>query len=190
MDNQESGSELPYWAAAAFVARCARRCVDSYTQDEAEPYSARAAVKEAVRLAEINAGCGGTREDIWDEAIEFDGQFFDNYDVIALSFALRAYAEAAVNTLADLGDCVDGGPLAKRNLAAIELASKALSCSFPAGLVCDQSEVFDEVLELMRLSDGKMVALAHVDLALIRAASMDKGWCDEDGVRPEWFGPL
>lgn len=178
---------LPFWAALAFAARCARRYADLYAADGAEPASARVAVQEAVRLAELSAARGGSPgvEDMW---MEIDGQYFDNYDIDALAGALCNYAHAADNTLTDLQNCPDGGPLSRRNLAAIELAQMALEAAFRE----DRCEPLDptQVLTVVECGNEDLLPEAEADLALVARLAKVLGWNDEHGVPPNVFEPL
>lgn len=184
---EAEGEALPFWAAVAFTARCARRYADIYATNGAEPASARVAVLEAVGLAEQRASRGGQPEFCW---MEIDGQYFDNYDIKALDGALGHYAHAADNTLTDLQDCVDGGPLSRRNLAAIELAQVALAAAFPEDLGIDEPIGPEKALELVRCGNEGLLSAAEADLALALRLSKALGWSDGDGVPPDVFEPL
>jgi hypothetical protein len=176
-------SALPFWGAAAFVARCARRCAQRYIEDHAEPNAARAAVEEAILLAEFRAGQGG--DPATDEATQIDGRFFDPYDTEALSRALDAYREAALNTYTDLND-----PESRRNLAAIELAGFALRAAFFAGSKNVESVGLDRVLDSIREGDERLLPYAEADLFLLLRLAEQENWTHEDGVPVEMFGSI
>jgi hypothetical protein len=53
-----------------------------YQDDASEPAAPRELVVQAIYLAEKRAAMGGRAD--FDDAIQVDEQFFDNYDVVAL----------------------------------------------------------------------------------------------------------
>jgi len=117
-------SGLPHWAAVAYVTRCARRFLECYTSDNAEPKSQRSTVLQAVELAEMIVVRGGPASDFHDQLI-LDGQYFDQYDLIALKDALQGCANAAESTYEDLKDDRLIERFEARKLTAISLAKLA-----------------------------------------------------------------
>lgn len=182
-------TNLPYWATVAFIARCARRYADAFGEDSAEPASTRVAVEEAVRLAEERASLGNGPS--LDEGyLEFDGKFFDNYDILAITQALGAYAEAARNTLADLSEDPQIEPLARRNLTAICLASLALVSAFQ-----EESDTFEtldqqEAIDWVMFGEPSLGQSIAADLQHAERLAQEQEWTDETGVSPALLGPL
>lgn len=136
-DEAPSAKELdtslaPYWAAVAYVARCARRFLECYEKDSAEPSAQRATVSQAVSLAEIRAASGGDPGVMGH--VELDGQYFDNYDISAIATALAASENAADNTYADLHEDRSIERPVARIFTAICLARLAFDCAFASEL--------------------------------------------------------
>ncbi|MEO6918655.1 MAG: ATP-binding protein [Collimonas sp.] len=125
-------SLTPYWGAVAYVARCARRFLECYEKDSAEPSAQRATVSQAVALAEIRAASGGAPSAM--EHIELDGQYFDNYDIAAIATALAASENAADNTYTDLHENRSVERPVARIFTAICLARLAFDCAFASEL--------------------------------------------------------
>lgn len=121
-------SHLPYWAAVAYMARCARRFLECYERDPAEPSAQRAIVAQAVALAETRAASGGNPSAM--EGLKLDGQFFDNYDIVAIEDALAASEHAADNTYTDLHEDQSIERPVARIFTAICLARLAFGCAF------------------------------------------------------------
>lgn len=121
-------SSLPRWAAVAYVARCARRFLECYENDESEPSSQRAVVGQAVVLAETRAAAGGDLDPSLN--LEINGQFFDNYDIEAIEESLLGSENAAENTYTDLHADKDIERPVARILTATSLARLAFRCAF------------------------------------------------------------
>lgn len=184
-------SLLPYWAAAAYVARCARRFLECYEKDTAEPSAQRATVAQAVVLAESMAALGGDPEQI--TCLELNGQFFDNYDIDAIKDALVASENAAENTYADLHEDKAVERSVGRILTAISLARLALTCAFSDGLSPSPVTVSNHV----RLAiDWALWGENGIESALVRDFNRlieevrSVGLTDHDPVSPDVFGDL
>lgn len=141
---------VPYWAAVAFVVRCARRFLECYENDSAEPSAQRATVAQAVALAETRAALGGDPSVV--DAIELDGQYFDTYDISAIATALGANENAADNTYADLHEDPNIERPIARIFTAICLAHLAFRCAFAHHLEGEPSFELISLAESMRLA--------------------------------------
>lgn len=185
----EFHNPLPYWATVAFIARCARRFSDAFGEDSAEPAATRVTVEEAVRLAEERATLGKTPNS-YEGYVEFDGKFFDNYDILAITQALGSYAEAARNTLADLSEDPQIEPVARRNLTAICLASLALASAF-----AEETDTFDvmdqdEAIDWVMFGEPTLRQSILADLQHAERLAQEQGWTDETGISPALLGRL
>lgn len=183
MNDEKQRSVLPYWASVAFIARCARRYAELISEDGAEPRSTRAAITDAVRLAELRASRGGERSCA--ESYQFfDGQFFDNYDIVAIHDALESYTVAASNTVDDLA----GMPEAKRIHASVSLASLALKVAFPEDVYSgDESLSHTLAIDWMLYGEPALLPMIEEDLSRLEPLANES---DEYGVPPTVFGPL
>lgn len=189
MDGESQDQVLPLWADVAFIARCARRYADFFSEDSAEPMAARTAVTEAVRLAEARASRGGNLN-IGDGHQEFEGQFFDHYDISSLYAALDSYTVAARSTLDDLtGDPV-AEPPTRRNLAAICLASSALAAAFPEEVGKSESPDRKSAIDWAVFGEPELRPCIEADLSHVEELSHKEGWGSETGVSQSVFGPL
>jgi signal transduction histidine kinase len=147
----------------AYVARCARRFLECYERDPAEPSAQRALVSQAVALAEIRAASGGDPSDM--EQLELDGQYFDNYDIIAIENALAASEHAAENTYTDLHEDLGVERHVARILTATYLARLAVNCAFSGELQIS----FRSIPECVRLAiDWAIWGEVDVNGALVR----------------------
>jgi signal transduction histidine kinase len=160
-------SLTPYWAAVAYIARCARRFLECYEKDSAEPSAQRVTVSQAVALAEIRATAGGDPSVM--EPLELDGQYFDNYDISAIATSLAASENAADNTYTDLHEDQNiEGPVA-RIFTAICLARLAFDCAFASQLDGELTPPFAPLLESMRLAiDWAIWGEIEVNDSLVR----------------------
>jgi len=173
---------LPYWASVAFIARCARRYAELISEDNAEPRSTRSAIMDAVRLAELRASSGGEWDDVDYE--EIDGQFFDNYDIVAVHEALRSYAVAASNTVVDQ----DGLTEAKRIHASICLAILALEAAYVNYIDgVDEPPSHTVAIDWVLYGEPELLPLIEEDLSRLEPLA---GETDEFGVPPTVFGAL
>lgn len=180
---------LPYWAVVAFIARCARRYADCFGENSAEPAASRVAVDEAVRLAEERASLGGDR--YCDGGyLEFDGKFFDNYDIRAINEALGSYSVAARNTLVDLSEDPEMEPVSRRNLTALCLASLALEAAFPDELSASDLLDQNEAIGWVVFGDPALSSCIEADLLHAECLAKGQGWIDETGISPAVFGTL
>lgn len=124
--------ELRHWRMVAFVVRCAQRYSPMYCADRREPACARAAVSDAVSLAESLALSGECIVENDDRLMVGDAHF-DQYDLDALRASLAAYDNAAQNTYADLHSDPDAGRSVRRLWTAIRLARLALYVAYETG---------------------------------------------------------
>lgn len=187
----ELGQEtnLPYWATVAFIARCARRYTVAFGEDQAEPAATRVTVEEAVRLAEERASIGN--DPGLDEGfLEFDGKFFDNYDIVAITQALHAYSEAAKNTFEDLSEDPQAGPVARRNLTAISLAYLALVTAFPDEAGTFETPKQQEAIDLVISGEPSLRQSIEADLQHAEQLARVRVWTDKTGISPALLGPL
>lgn len=180
--------QLSGWAAAALVARCAKRYAEAYESDVAEPAAGRIAVVQAVALAEMRAELGGRRE--FSEPLEVDGQVFNSYDIDAISVALGGYITAARNTLEDLHEDIGVRPQLQRTLAAVRLALLALETAFLMDVTPEGHPQVSEAVDLAVTSDTGVLPLVEADLQRLRVACEQLGWTDVSGVPSDVFGPL
>lgn len=180
---------LPFWVVVAFIARCARRYADAFGEDSAKPAAIRVAVDEAVRLAEERASLGGAHYH-YDGYVEFDGKFFDNYEILAINQALGSYSVAARNTLTDLSEDPELEPVARRNLTALCLASLALEAAFPNEI--GASDLLDpkEAMDLVVFGEPALYSCIEADLLHAECLTKSEKWMDETGISPAVFGPL
>lgn len=180
--------QLPSWAAAALVARCARRYAEAYSSETTEPAASRIAVAQAVALSEARAGLGGDRESF--ELVEIDGQFFDNYDVEAIAVALGGYVTAASNTLDDLHEDPDLEPQLQRTLASVRLALVALETAFPIDTRSGELLPISEVLDLALAGDPDVKPWVEADVQRLQTMFEQSDWTHATAVPATVFGPL
>ena len=202
-------NSLPLWATVAFIARCARRCLPLYKDDTAEPAEQRAAVTQAIRLAEKRASIGGKVG--FEDALEIDGQFFDNYDLDSLNSALSASVQAASNTHDDLGadNSVIGesGVTATDHIRAIlavtSLAKLAFTTAFGEEIYVRCAGDPDIPMEFSDLSKRAEAAIGWSvfgnkavepyilsDLKQLHSRVASEGWNDQTPVPPTTLGNL
>jgi signal transduction histidine kinase/uncharacterized protein YjaG (DUF416 family) len=198
---------LPHWAKVAFIARCARRILPLYKDDSAEPAEQRAAVTQAIRLAEKRAATGG---DVgFEDALEIEGQFFDNYDLDALNSALSACVKAASNTHIDLS--ADNTVISLSGLtvsdqvgaiiAVTSLAKLAFTAAFGEALYVRASGDPEIPKEFSNLSKDVESAISWSafgnkavepqvlhDLEQIQGLAVSHAWNDQTPVPPSVFG--
>jgi signal transduction histidine kinase len=179
---------LPRWASAAFVARCAQRFIDVLDEDAAEPSAVRTTVVEAVRLSEVRAERGGDVNDTG--AVEVDGRYFDNYDLLSIRQALNAFAQAAENTLADLAEDPVAETFCRRNFVAISLAVLALDTAYPEEQIPNAVNALDEAIRWALLGEPELRAVLDEDLALVTLLAAAEGWNDQTGVSAKLLGPV
>lgn len=178
-------SRLPHWAQIAVIARCARRFCDAFSDDTAEPAPARAAVLSAVKLVEAVSQRGEA-----EDALEIDGQWFDNYDINAIQNALLGYAHAADNTHVDLVEDPVAKPVCMRTWAAIVIASLALGACFPEPGESSEQDVLGRVLSWATDVDPVLGDNMRSDIALAQDLAESKSWTDATAVAPDVLGPL
>jgi signal transduction histidine kinase len=189
LDNAKIGS-LPHWARVAFIARCARRLLEYYASDEAEPAEQRAIVAKAVALAESRAAVGGSAND---SAFEYEhltssvGEVTDNYDLDSLCSSIAGVVRAASNTYDDVG--ADAGPV----YGAVSLAQCAFVAAFGKEVQDDPSdprELVEQSAEWLLFVNPSLKSDVHRDFdTLVRVFSSEQ-WTAESGVTPSIFGEL
>ncbi|WP_440060458.1 sensor histidine kinase [Pseudomonas syringae] len=186
----ELNSDVGYegWGAVAFIARCARRYADIYSEDSAEPAAARIAVAEAVQLAEARAARGGLID--FNDALEIDGKYFDNYDIVSVHGALREYATAASYTYDDLAADVNIESITRRTHTALCLACVALESAFPNDIAVNDVVDIHYVAKLTMHGDSDLKKNIDEDLDRLKIIKKQKCTQDLAGVSPDEFGPL
>lgn len=150
-----------------------------------EPAPGRSAVLSAVKLVEAAAQCGHV-----EDALEIDGQWFDNYDISAIQNALRGYASAAHNTHADLVEDPVAEPVCMRTWAAIVIASLALDACFPEPGESPEQNVLERVLGWATDVDPVTGNNMRSDITTAQSLAESKSWTDETAVPPDVLGPL
>jgi len=178
-------AKLPHWATVAFVARCGRRLLPLYENDTAEPRERRAAVVQAIRLAEKRAALGGAVDS--HDALEFEGEFIDNYDLDSLAATLHGCVEAASNTHADVG-------IAESEiiLAVSAIAQSAFIAAFADALTLDANlpTLAEQATVWAVFSDATVKTQVMRDYDTLCRRAADEAWHDETPVRVEIFGDL
>jgi signal transduction histidine kinase len=192
---------LPRWAMAAFIARCARRLLPLYEQNDAEPADQRIAVTRAISLAERRAALGGDPDDYDVVALATDGQFVDDYDIDALKAALAGALQAATNTYSDLGDDEGKIPASDMSigqhtgviLAVTSLAGSSLDAAFGQEMNQEGPDLPELCIQAVNESlFADKVLEPHVlrDFEAVQRAAREGNWDDTTGVAPEVFGEL
>jgi DNA (cytosine-5)-methyltransferase 1 len=94
------------WVRVAFVVHCGETLAAVSSKDEGEPAWHRLAIDQALACAKVRATLGGPlSDDGWygsEPAIVLNGQYFDHYDIDALSSALGACWNTTKNTAAEV----------------------------------------------------------------------------------------
>lgn len=185
-------TDLPHWFRAAYIARCARRFVHEYKNDHAEPEWQRLLASQAVEISETRIAIGGDSDSIGDGFVATNGQFFDNYDIVATDSALGACVNAAENTYSDLCDDPEAGLCARRILVALVLARLALKSAFATELLDDEEALgtLQQCLQFVTAADEKSIALLKSDIALLKSFSVQHKMSDLDPVPVSVFGSV
>ena len=199
---QERFTGLPRWATVAFIARCARRLLPLYEQDDAEPADQRLVVARAILLAEKRAAMGGETDTFDYEALTVDGQYVDNYDIDSLASALSGAAQAAANTYTDLGGDESPVPFATSMsisqyvgiiLAVTNLANLSFVAAFGRDLMSEQPELPNlaaNAVGEMTFADQALESHVVRDLEHLRQQAAAQGWNDSSGVAPSTFSDM
>lgn len=182
---------LPRWAIVAFIARCGQRLLPRYVDEKAEPAEQRLAASQAIRFAEERAKIGGEFQ--FDEALEVDGQFIDNYDLDSLRLALSGSRNAAENTYADLHADADMEAYTGAILAVTTLACLAFDTAFGNDVGSPPSHL-PQLAEAAAgwATSGNAVIENDVlrDFESLRDRAASEKWTDECPVSPSVFGEL
>ena len=182
---KELFAKLPHWATVAFLARCGRRLLPLYENDTAEPREQRAAVVQAIRLAEKRAALGGAVDS--HEFLEFESEFIDNYDVDSLAATLHGCVEAASNTHTDLGM-----PESEIILAVSAIAQSSFIAAFADALTLDVNlpTLAEEATAWAVFSDATVKTQVLRDYSTLSRLAADEAWHDQTPAPKEIFGDL
>ena len=200
LDNNNFAA-LPRWALVAFIARCARRLLPLYEQDNAEPADQRMVVARAILLAEKRAGMGGDSDTHDYEPLWTDGQFVDNYDIDALASALAGAEEAATNTHSDMGGDESKVPWSEMSigqytgviLAVTSLAKLSFLAAFGKDLNSEEPnlrELAEAAVKETLFADKSLEPHIERDIEVLRAVATSQQWNDGTGAGPGIFGEM
>jgi signal transduction histidine kinase len=192
---------LPRWALVAFIARCARRLLPLYEQDNAEPADQRMVVTRAILLAEKRAGMGGDSDTHDYEPLWTEGQFVDNYDIDALASALAGAEEAATNTYSDIGSDKGKLPWGEMSigqytgviLAVTSLARLSFGAAFGKDLNSEEPnfhELAEAAVKESLFADKSLVPHIERDVETLSELATSRQWNDGTAVGPEVFGDM
>lgn len=162
--------ELKHWRMVAFIVRCAQRYGPMYCADKAEPSCSRAAVSDAISLAESLARSGECFVEN-DDCLMVENAYFDNYDVEALRASLAAYDNAAQNTYEDLHGDPQTERSARRIWTAIRLAQLALYVAYETGGSESIQDHVDEAVSWATDREPHLEPLVGADLVRAMTAS-------------------
>lgn len=179
------GDDVPTWAEAAFIARCARRYADQFVEDEAEPSAARMAVLEAVVLAEDRAARGGAPLTVDSDVSVLGRKFVDHHDIRSIYEALNSYAAAARNTDGEVDS-----PETARIVTTISLAALALAASFRQVVPEAKKPTVEDAIELALSGEDAPSRDVARDVKTFEESSRGSSSDNHTGVASEVFGPL
>ena len=183
-------SNLPHWAAIAFLARCARRFLECYQKDPIKSSAQRAVVAQAVALAETAASIGG--EDKEPGYFELNGEILDSYDLDAIYTALRANENAAENSYADLQEDTSTERSMARILTAVSLAQLSFGSAIGDGQSSKQSisEKITLAIDWSLWGASEIEDLLVKDFKLLSEEVRAKSLGDSDPISPQFFPAL
>ena len=134
-----------HWLRVAFIVYCGEALALVTSRMDGEPAWHRLAIRQGLACARARAMLGGSLEDDGcddpDGAIILDGQYFDHYDLEALSDALSSCLNATRNTVSEVNE-----PEAELLNAATAISCAAMSLAFHA----DESGLVAATLSWMR----------------------------------------
>ena len=195
MPQLTEAKDLPYWAAAALIIRCAERHSWYYSRQSAEPTFPRVLVSDAVKVASQRISHGGPPGSEFEDAIVVGDQYFDHYDTEALRRGLCAAQHAAFNTFAESYNPIAGkkdeiNQELSLNADAITLALCALEAAFPEDAEEEISSLISSTADIVTCAGLRYEAPARRDLQLLGQKSSEQLWADESGVDLRVLGPI